>query len=54
MLPRMSSSINTSKRVLMAASKQEGTETQTRLLATGGGEKQLSLQAGEALLPAQL
>lgn len=54
MLPRTSSSINTSKRVLMAASKQEGTERQTRLLATGGGEKQLSLQAGEALLPAQL
>lgn len=53
-LPRMSSSINTSKRVLMAASKQEGTETQTRLLATGRGEKQLSLQAREALLPAQL
>lgn len=54
MLPRTSSSINTSKRVLTAASKQEGTERQTRLLATVGGEKQLSLQAGEGLLPAQL
>lgn len=52
MLPRTSSSsINTSKRVLMAASKQEGTERQTRLLATGAGEKQLSLQAGKVCCP---
>lgn len=38
----------------MAASKQEGRERQTRLLATVGGEKQLALQAGEGLLPSQM
>lgn len=54
MLPRTSSSKNTSKLILMAASKQEGRERQTRLLATVGREKQLSLQAGEGLLPSQL
>lgn len=35
---------------LMATSKQEGRERQTRRLATVGGEKQLALQAGEGLL----
>lgn len=54
MLPRTSSSKNTSKPVLMAASKQEGRERQTWLLATVGGEKQLTLQAGEGLPPSQL
>lgn len=54
MLPRKSSGKNTSKAILMAASKQEGRENQTRLLATVGGEKQLALQAGEGLLPSQL
>lgn len=38
----------------MAASKQEGKERQTQLLATVEGEKQFALQAGEGLLPSQL
>lgn len=38
---------------LMATSKQEGRERQTRRLATVGGEKQLALQAGEGLLQPQ-
>lgn len=54
MLLRMSGSKNTSKPVLMAASKQERKERQTRLLATVEGEKQFALQAGEGLLPSQL
>lgn len=38
---------------LMATSKQEGRERQTRRLATVGGEKQLALRAGEGLLQPQ-
>lgn len=41
------------KACLMATSKQEGRERQTRRLATVGGEKQLALRAGEGLLQPQ-